>query len=512
MSAVFEPALGIKQIITRALRDTPSVPYRADVGVVVSIGSGIARVSGLAGVRAEELVEFEGGALGIALDLGVHDLGVMLISDDAHLSAGQSVKALGRIADTPVGDALLARVVDATGRPRDGGAAIDAQTRWPVERAAPPIMARAPVQTPLQTGLKAVDALVPVGRGQRELIVGDRQTGKTAIALAALLNQADTSVIGIYCAIGQRGTSVARVIDDLKQGGVFDQTIVMSASGEDPPGLQFITPYAAMSLAEYFRDQGRDVLLVFDDLTRHARAYRELSLLLRRPPGREAFPGDIFYIHSRLLERATHLRDDHGGGSVTALPIVETQAQDISAYIPTNLISITDGQIYLSPSLFQKGLMPAVDVGRSVSRVGGKTQLPAYRAVAGDLRLAYSQFEELETFSRFATRLDEQTQQTITRGRRVRELLRQDRLKTLPVPKQIIALHAVNLGLFDEVEVVDTHHLESYLHRRAPERIEKLAAKMSAGETLSDEDWRELESVLTDLAAEWHDSSAESSQ
>lgn len=506
MSAARIPQCEIQGILKQALRDTPSPPYRADIGVVVSIGSGIARVSGLGGVRAEEMVEFEGGALGIALDLGVHDLGVMLISDDAHLSAGQSVKALGRIADTPVGEALLGRVVDATGRPRDGGAAIEAPTRWAVERSAPAVMARAPVQTPLQTGLKAVDALVPVGRGQRELIVGDRQTGKTAIAIAALLNQADTSVIGIYCAIGQRGTSVARVIDDLKHGGVFDQTIVMSASGEDPPGLQFITPYAAMTLAEYFRDQGHDVLLVFDDLTRHARAYRELSLLLRRPPGREAFPGDIFYIHSRLLERATHLRDNLGGGSVTALPIVETQAQDISAYIPTNLISITDGQIYLSPSLFQKGLMPAVDVGRSVSRVGGKTQLPAYRAVAGDLRLAYSQFEELETFSRFATRLDEQTQQAITRGRRVRELLRQGRLETLPVPKQIIALHAVNLGLFDDVEVVDSHDLEAYLRQHAVDRVEGLAARMSAGETLSKEDWQQLESVLTDLVSDWRNS------
>ena len=442
-------------------------------------------------------------SIGVPLDLGVHDLGVMLISEDTHLSAGQAVKALGRIADTPVGEGLLGRVVDATGAARDGAGAVESKERWPVERAAPSIMARSPVQTPLQTGLKAVDALVPVGRGQRELIVGDRQTGKTAIALAALLNQADTQVIGIYCAIGQRGTSVARVIDDLKHGGVFDQSIVMTASGEDPPGLQFITPYAAMTLAEYFRDQGHDVLLVFDDLTRHARAYRELSLLLRRPPGREAFPGDIFYIHSLLLERATHLRADRGGGSITALPIVETQAQDLSAYIPTNLVSITDGQIYLSPNLFQKGLMPAVDVGRSVSRVGGKTQLPAYRVVAGDLRLAYAQFEELETFSRFATRLDEQTQQAITRGQRVRELLRQNRLETLSVPKQIIALHAVNLGLFDDVDIVDSHDLEAYLRENVSADINEIMQRMSAGETLVDEDWEKVDSVLSRLVSEW---------
>jgi F-type H+-transporting ATPase subunit alpha len=503
MSNAAKWQFGVDQIASQALRETPSLPYRADLGQVLSVGSGIARVGGLSDIRAEELVEFEGGAVGVVLDLGVHDLGVMLISEDTHLSAGQAVKALGRIADTPVGEGLLGRVVDATGAARDGAGAVASKERWPVERAAPSIMARSPVQKPLQTGLKAVDALVPVGRGQRELIVGDRQTGKTAIALAALLNQADTQVIGIYCAIGQRGTSVARVIDDLKHGGVFDQSIVMTASGEDPPGLQFITPYAAMTLAEYFRDQGHDVLLVFDDLTRHARAYRELSLLLRRPPGREAFPGDIFYIHSRLLERATHLRDDRGGGSITALPIVETQAQDLSAYIPTNLVSITDGQIYLSPNLFQKGLMPAVDVGRSVSRVGGKTQLPAYRVVAGDLRLAYAQFEELETFSRFATRLDEQTQQAITRGQRVRELLRQNRLETLSVPKQIIALRAVNLGLFDDVDSVDSHDLEAYLRESVSADINEIMQRMSAGETLADEDWEKVDSVLSRLASEW---------
>ena len=503
MSNAAEWQFGVDQIASQALHETPTPPYRSDVGVVLSVGSGIARVGGLPDVRAEELVEFEGGSIGVALDLGVHDLGVMLISEDTRLSAGQAVKALGRIADTPVGEGLLGRVVDASGAARDGAGAVESKERWPVERAAPSIMARSPVQTPLQTGLKAVDALVPVGRGQRELIVGDRQTGKTAIALAALLNQADTQVIGIYCAIGQRGTSVARVIDDLKHGGVFDQSIVMTASGEDPPGLQFITPYAAMTLAEYFRDQGHDVLLVFDDLTRHARAYRELSLLLRRPPGREAFPGDIFYIHSRLLERATHLRADRGGGSITALPIVETQAQDLSAYIPTNLVSITDGQIYLSPNLFQKGLMPAVDVGRSVSRVGGKTQLPAYRVVAGDLRLAYAQFEELETFSRFATRLDEQTQQAITRGQRVRELLRQNRLETLSVPKQIIALHAVNLGLFDDVDIVDSHDLEAYLRENVSADINEIMQRMSAGETLVDEDWEKVDSVLSRLVSEW---------
>ena len=493
----------LQRLVSDALDRVESKPRHEDIGIITAVGNGVARVRGLQHVASESLVALPGGVLGIALDLDDDELGVVLLGDEAHLSAGQEVRALDRLVDTPVGDALLGRVVDASGAPRDGRGAVAADTRWPVEREAPPIMARAPVDTPLQTGLKAVDALVPIGRGQRELIVGDRQTGKTAVALASLVNQADTGVIGVYCAIGQRGTAVARVIDDLRDAGVMDRTVVMVAAGEDPPGLQYITPYAAMSVAEYFREQGRDVLLILDDLTRHARAYRELSLLLRRPPGREAYPGDIFYVHSRLLERATHLRDSHGGGSVTALPIVETQAEDISAYIPTNLISITDGQIYLSPRLFRKGLMPAVDVGRSVSRVGGKTQLPAYRAVAGDLRLAYAQFEELETFSRFATRLDEDTRQQITRGRRVREILKQGRLQTLTVPEQIIALQAVNLGLFDAVDVEGVQNLAEYLRQQAPSRLDDLPDRMAAGEPLDKDDWAMLEAVLREQAGEW---------
>ncbi|MEX0387168.1 F0F1 ATP synthase subunit alpha [Spiribacter onubensis] len=493
----------LQQLVGDALERIEPRPRHEDIGIITAVGNGVARVRGLHRVAAESLVAMPGGILGIALDLDEDELGVILLGDDARLSAGQEVRALGRLVDTPVGEGLLGRVLDASGTARDGQGAITADTRWPVEREAPPIMARAPVETPLQTGLKAVDALVPIGRGQRELIVGDRQTGKTAIAIASLVNQADTDVINVYCAVGQRGTAVARVIDDLRDAGVMDRTVVMVAAGEDPPGLQYITPYAAMTVAEYFRDKGRDVLLVLDDLTRHARAYRELSLLLRRPPGREAYPGDIFYVHSRLLERATHLRDSHGGGSVTALPIVETQAEDISAYIPTNLISITDGQIYLSPRLFRKGLMPAVDVGRSVSRVGGKTQLPAYRVVAGDLRLAYSQFEELETFSRFATRLDEETRQQIIRGRRVREILKQGRLRTLSVPEQIITLQAANLGLFDTVDVDAVQDLADYLRQHAPPQLNDLPERMAAGKKLEAEDWDQLESVLREQADQW---------
>ena len=327
--------------------------------------------------------------------------------------------------DVIVGDGLLGRVIDPLGRPLDSNGSVATSERRPIERTAPHIMDRAPVTVPLQTGLKVIDALIPVGRGQRELILGDRQTGKTAIAIDTILNQRDQNVLCVYCAIGQRASAVAKAVATLRENGAMDHTVLVVTEGNDPPGLAFIAPYAATSIAEHFMEQGRDVLVVYDDLTHHARAYRELSLLLRRPPGREAFPGDIFYIHARLLERATHLRKELGGGSLTALPIIETEAQNISAYIPTNLISITDGQIYLSPSLFELGVLPAIDVGKSVSRVGGKAQRAAYRAVAGDLKLAYAQFEELETFARFGARLDETTRKIIEHGRRIRACLKQ---------------------------------------------------------------------------------------
>jgi F-type H+-transporting ATPase subunit alpha len=352
---------------------------------------------------------------------------------------------------------------------------------------------------PLQTGLKLIDALIPIGRGQRELIVGDRQTGKTAIAIDTMINQKDKGVLCIYCGIGKRGSAMAKVIADLRDNECLDYSIVMVTTEDDPPGLQFIAPYAATAIGEYFMAEGKDVLVVLDDLTRHARAYRELSLLLRRPPGREAFPGDIFYVHSRLLERATHLRDRLGGGSLTALPIVETEAQNISAYIPTNLISITDGQIYLSPDLFQKGILPAVDVGKSVSRVGGKTQLAAYRAVAGDLRLSYSQFEELEAFSRFGTRLDEDTKKTLERGRRVREILKQPQQEPMPVAEQIAALVAVNKGLLDAVAVEDVPGVEAEIRRRVREALPQVCQDIEAGKKLEDEDLDRMAEVIKDV-------------
>ena len=408
-----------------------------EVGTVVSVGYGVARISGLSGVKSEELVVFSGNRLGMVFNVDPYEVGVVLLDDDENISAGSEVHRTNRVLEVPVGAALIGRVVDATGRPLDDLGQIRPSLRKPVEREAPGIMERSPVEAPLQTGIKVVDALIPVGRGQRELILGDRQTGKTAIAVDTIINQKGKGVICIYCAIGKQAASVARIVDDLRHHDALDFSIVVVTTAEEPPGLQFVAPYAATTIGEYFMEQGSDVLIVYDDLTCHARAYRELSLLLRRPPGREAYPGDIFYIHSRLLERSTHLRKDLGGGSLTALPIAETEAQNIAGYIPTNLISITDGQIYLCPHLFQKGILPAVDVGKSVSRVGGKSQLNAYRSVAGDLRLSYSQFGELEGFARFGTRLDEETRKTLDRGRRVREALKQSQFELLSVPEQI---------------------------------------------------------------------------
>ncbi len=421
-----------------------------EIGKIWSVGRGIARIQGLPGVKSEELIRFPGDRLGIAFDLDPEEVAAVLLDESDDIKAGQEVYRTGRVMDVPVGEALLGRVVDAMGRPLDGLGPLRTFEKRQIEREAPGIMDRAPVTVPLQTGILVIDALIPVGRGQRELIMGDRQTGKTAIALDTIINQKDKGVICVYCAIGQQSSAVAKVIADLRKYDALKNCIVVVATGEDTPGLNFVAPYAATTMAEYFMYQGRDVLIVYDDLTRHARSYRELSLLLRRPPAREAFPGDIFYIHSRLLERSTHLIS---GGSLTALPVIETQAQDISAYIPTNLISITDGQIYLSPRLFEEGVLPAVDVGRSVSRVGGKTQLPAYRAVAGDLRLSYSQFEELETFARFGTRLDEETRKILARGRRVREVLKQPEYDPLPVPDQIAVLLAVTSGAFDDISI-----------------------------------------------------------
>jgi F-type H+-transporting ATPase subunit alpha len=437
--------------IDQALTDLSPELELHEVGRIITVSTGIAKVSGLPNVGFEELLEFPDGVFGIAFDLDEDEIGVVLLGHYSHLQAGDEVLRTGRVMDVGVGDGLIGRVIDPLVRPLDDNGPVSISNRLPIERPAAAIMNRAPVTVPLQTGLKVIDSLVPVGRGQRELIMGDRQTGKTTIAIDTILNQHDQDVLCVYCAIGQRASAVAKVVSILREQGALAYTVVVVAEGNDAPGLAYIAPYAATSIAEYFMQKGRDVLIVYDDLTHHARAYRELSLLLRRPPGREAFPGDIFYIHSRLLERATHLHDNYGGGSLSALPIIETEAQDISAYIPTNLISITDGQIYLSPSLFELGVLPAVDVGMSVSRVGGKAQRAIYRAVTGDLKLAYAQFEELETFARFGARLDQNTRKIIEHGRRIRASLKQAEFSPVSVPAQIIILLALHAGYFDDV-------------------------------------------------------------
>ncbi|MDD5058921.1 MAG: alternate F1F0 ATPase, F1 subunit alpha [Sideroxydans sp.] len=459
-----------------------------EVGTITSIATGIAMVSGLPGVSFEEVLKFPGESYGIAFNVDADQIGVVLLGDFSHLQAGDEVERRGHVMDVPVGDGLIGRIINPMGRPLDGKGALTSSKRLPVERPSASIMDRAPVTVPLQTGIKVIDALIPVGHGQRELILGDRQTGKTAIAIDTILNQRDQNVLCVYCAIGQRASGVAKTIAALRENGALDYTVVVVTEGNDPPGLAYIAPYAATSIAEYFMEQGRDVLIVYDDLTHHARAYRELSLLLRRPPGREAYPGDIFYIHSRLLERATHLSPELGGGSLTALPIIETEAQDISAYIPTNLISITDGQIYLSPSLFELGVLPAVDVGKSVSRVGGKAQRAAYRGVAGDLKLAYAQFEELETFARFGARLDESTRRIIEHGRRIRACLKQPEFAPVSVPAQIAVLLALTAKLFDEVPLEQMTEAEHVVVEAAKNIPAEVCQRLETADTLSDED------------------------
>jgi F-type H+-transporting ATPase subunit alpha len=459
-----------------------------EVGTVIRVSAGIVKVAGLPGVGFEELLAFPGGLFGIAYNIDEDEIGVILLGEDSLLNVGDQVERTGRVMDIPVDNALIGRVISPLGEPMDGKRAIAFTKRLPIERPAHAIMERATVSVPLQTGLKVIDALIPIGRGQRELILGDRQTGKTAIAIDAILNQQDKNVICVYCAIGQRASSIAKVIANLEEKGAMEYTVVVATEGNNAPGLKYIAPYAATSIAEYFMEQGLDVLIVYDDLTHHARAYRELSLLLRRPPGREAFPGDIFYIHSRLLERATHLNDELKGGSLTALPIIETEAQNISAYIPTNLISITDGQIYLSPKLFELGILPAVDVGKSVSRVGGKAQLSAYRSITGNLKLAYAQFEELETFSRFGTRMDADTRKIIEHGKRIRICFKQQELQPLSVPDQIMVLLALTGELFDTIPIKKMQEAELALRKKSAELPTDLVKRLFSSEEVNDSD------------------------
>lgn len=472
-----------------------------EVGTIISIATGIAKVSGLPSVGFEEVLKFPGDIYGIAFNVDEDEIGVVLLGDYWHLQAGDEVERRGHVVDVPVGDGLIGRIINPIGQPLDGKGRLVASERLPIERPAPSIMDRAPVSVPLQTGIKVIDALIPVGRGQRELILGDRQTGKTTIALDTILNQREQNVVCVYCAIGQRASGVAKVIATLREQGAMEYTIVVVTEGNDPPGLAYVAPYAATSIAEYFMQQGRDVLVVYDDLTHHARAYRELSLLLRRPPGREAFPGDIFYIHSRLLERATRLHSELGGGSMTALPIIETEAQDISAYIPTNLISITDGQIYLSPSLFKLGVLPAVDVNKSVSRVGGKAQHTAYRAVVGNLKLAYAQFEELETFARFGARLDDNTRKIIEHGRRIRVCLKQPEFAPVSMAEQIAVLLALSEKLFDAVPLAQMTAAEQAVRVAAVDIPNEVRARFESAKKLSDADRASIIQIVSHALA-----------
>jgi F-type H+-transporting ATPase subunit alpha len=481
---------------------TPTLTLH-EVGTITHVSTGIAKISGLPGVGSDELVSFPGGTFGIAFNVDEREVGVVLLGHYSHLHAGDEVTRTGRVMDVAVGDGLLGRVVDPLGRPLDGKGPVVASQRLPIERPAASITDRAPVTVPLQTGIKVIDALIPIGRGQRELILGDRQTGKSAIALDTILNQRGQDVVCVYCVVGQRAAAVAKSVALLREHGALEYTVVVVTEGNDPPGLSFIAPYAATSIAEYFMEAGRDVVIVYDDLTQHARAYRELSLLLRRPPGREAFPGDIFYIHSRLLERATHLCDERGGGSLTALPIIETEAQNISAYIPTNLISITDGQIYLSPSLFALGVLPAVDVGNSVSRVGGKAQRATYRAVAGDLKLAYAQFQELETFARFGARLDDDSRKIIAYGRRIRVCLQQPELAPVSVPGQIAILLALTGHLFDAVPLDHMTAAEHAVRDAAEKLPTHVLARFDTAKKLSDEDRRTIVDAARQALAEF---------
>jgi F-type H+-transporting ATPase subunit alpha len=472
-----------------------------EVGTITSVATGIAKVSGLPGAGFEELLTFPGGLAGIAFNVDEDEIGVVLLGDYSRLHAGDEVERTGRVMDVAVGDALLGRVIDPLGHPLDGLGPVTATARLPIERPAAAIMDRAPVTVPLQTGLKVIDALIPIGRGQRELILGDRQTGKTAIAIDTILNQRGQDVICVYCAIGQRASAVAKSVAILRAKGALQYTVVVVTEGNDAPGLAYIAPYAATSIAEHFMEAGRNVLIVYDDLTQHAQSYRELSLLLRRPPGREAFPGDIFYIHSRLLERATHLCKELGGGSLTALPVIATEAQNISAYIPTNLISITDGQIYLSPSLFELGVLPAVDIGKSVSRVGGKAQRAAFREAAGDLKLAYAQFEELETFSRFGARLDENTRKIIDHGLRIRACLKQTESEPVTVPEQIAILLALMGGLFDAIPLEKVREAEAALCAAAAQIPSDVRERFLSADKLSDADRQAILSLAGNALA-----------
>ena len=471
----------------------------AEVGTIISCGDGIARIHGVERAMSGEMLEFPHGLYGIALNLEEESVGAVLLGHSAEIKEGDQVKRTGRIISVPVGEEMIGRVVNALGQPIDGKGPIASKTFMPIERLAPGVVERQPVREPLQTGLKAIDGMVPIGRGQRELIIGDRQTGKTAVAVDAIINQKGKGVICIYNAIGQKQSTVAQVVKTLEDFGAMEYSVVVAASASDPAPLLYISPYSACTIGEYFRDSGKHALCVYDDLSKHAQAYREISLLLRRPPGREAYPGDVFYLHSRLLERAAKLNNEMGGGSLTALPIIETQAGDLSAYIPTNVISITDGQIFLESDLFNQGIRPAINVGNSVSRVGGSAQIKAMRQVAGSLRLDLAQYRELAAFAQFGSDLDQATQKQLNRGRRLVEILKQPQYKPLPVEKQVAIVFAATNGYLDTVAVEKLREYEEGLYRYLETMHASLLATILEKKTLDDDLKAKLKSALEEF-------------
>ncbi len=471
----------------------------AEVGTIVSVGDGIARVHGVEKTMAGEMLEFPHGIFGIALNLEEESVGAVLLGDYTEIKEGDPVKRTGRIISVPVGRELIGRVVNALGQPIDGKGPINAKQQMPIERIAPGVVDRSPVKEPMQTGLKAIDAMVPIGRGQRELIIGDRQTGKTAVAVDTIINQKGQDVVCIYNAIGQKQSTIAQVVRTLEDAGAMDYTIVVAAGASDPAPLLYISPYSACTMGEYFRDNGGHALCIYDDLSKHAQAYREISLLLRRPPGREAYPGDVFYLHSRLLERAAKLKKENGGGSLTALPIIETQAGDLSAYIPTNVISITDGQIFLESDLFHQGIRPAINVGNSVSRVGGSAQVKAMRQVAGTLRLDLAQFRELAAFAQFGSDLDKATLNQLNRGRRLVEVLKQPQYQPLPVEKQVVIIYAATNGYLDPVPVDQVRAYETDLYRFLDTSRGSLMAQLTEKKALDDALKDELNKALEEF-------------
>lgn len=490
--------------LKKQIENFEAVSKTEAVGSVLEVGDGVARVAGLAQAMASEMIEFENGAVGVALNLEEEEVGVMLLGEGHAISEGMSAKTTGRILSLPVSEHMVGRVLSPLGVPLDGKGEIATETYYPIEKIAPGVITRQSVDTPLQTGIKAIDALIPIGRGQRELIIGDRQTGKTAVAIDTIINQKGQNVVCIYVAIGQKESKVARIVADLEKAGAMEYTTVFVAGASDPSALSYIAPYAGCALGEFFMDKGLDVLVVYDDLSKHAVAYRQISLILRRPPGREAYPGDVFYVHSRLLERSAKLNEENGGGSLTALPIIETQAGDVSAYIPTNVISITDGQIYLETDLFYKGIRPALNVGLSVSRVGSAAQIKAMKQVAGTLRLDLAQFRELEAFAQFGSDLDEKTKTLIERGKRAVEILKQPQYSPLSVEKEVAVLYALTRGHLDEVAVEKVAQFEadfiSYLDGEGKEVIAALEQSKALNEDIEEMLKKHIEVVKVRIA------------